>query len=140
MQDSFLRRIYTKPPHQRDNLIYPNSAALPVPQGPLLLIILELGRLNGLREGKEGQGEVGEAVLELLDGVVPLDQLVELEGDEPGHEGGGGGDGGDDAACDTLRGQPVGGGDGVVLCTQVARGCKKNIFMLIIIPFFKLYF
>ncbi len=60
---------------------------------------------------------------------MPLDQPVELEGDEYGHERGGGGDGGEDAACDTFRGQPVGRGDGVVLRTQVARGCNKNILM-----------
>ncbi len=87
-----------------------------------------MGASKRLREGKEGQGEVGEAVLELLDSVVPLDQLVELEGDEIGHEGGGGGDGGDDAACDTFRGQPVSGGDGVVLRMQGLLVAATKIF------------
>jgi hypothetical protein len=53
---------------------------------------------------------------------VALDELVELEADEAGHQGGGSGDGGDDAARYALGGEPVSRRDGVVLSTQITRG------------------
>ena len=57
---------------------------------------------------------------------MALDKLVELEGDEAGHQGGGGGNGGDDPTRDTLGGEAVSRGDGVVLSTQIARRCTMN--------------
>ena len=35
----------------------------PVPQRPLFLVVLGLGRLDGVGEGDEGQRQVGETVL-----------------------------------------------------------------------------
>lgn len=74
----------------------------PVPEGPLVAVV-RLGRsLDGLGEIDEGQGQVGESVLVLLQLLVALDKLVELEADEAADERSGGGDGRNDSSGDQL--------------------------------------
>ena len=93
---------------------------VPVPKGPLRVIILFLGRQDWLREGEEGESEVGKPVLVLLHVGVTLHQLVKLKSNEAGDEGGGGGDGRDDSSSDALAGQPIRCLDAIVGCTRVA--------------------
>ena len=75
---------------------------LPVPKSPLCLVILVLWCLDGFGESKEREGEVGESVLVHLDVGVPLQELVQLEGDQAGYQGGRRCNGRNDTSSDTL--------------------------------------
>lgn len=110
----------------------------PVPERPFRLVILVLWRHDGLGEGKEGQGQVGEPVLEGLHVGVALHQLVELQGDQAGHQRGGGGNGRNDPPRDTLRLESVCRGYGVVSSSKVTRGYDEINVSVGVVVLFKL--
>ena len=60
------------------------------------------GGSDGLREGKEWQRQVHEAVLVRLKLLVSLDDLDELQAHQAHHRACGGGDGRDDLTGDQL--------------------------------------
>lgn len=93
-----------------------------VPERPLGLVVLLLGGRDGLREAEEGEGEVDEAVLVLLNVVLTVDDLVELEADKADSESGGGGNCRDNLASNELGLVAVRLGDLVVASTEVGRG------------------
>ena len=88
--------------------------SIPVPKGPLCVVILFLGSQDWLGECKEGESKIGEPILVLLHVGVALHQLVQLKPDEASDEGGGGGNGWDDPSGNSLAGQSISGLDAVV--------------------------
>mmetsp|Transcript_29796 Transcript_29796/g.74966 ORF Transcript_29796/g.74966 Transcript_29796/m.74966 type:complete len:331 (-) Transcript_29796:2241-3233(-) len=105
----------------------------PAPEGPLNVLVLSRGRLYRLREGAEGEGEVGEGVLVLVDLLV-LAELVELDADKACDHGGCGGDGGDDLAGDELCLMPVRGLNRVVARAEVrTRGDVVHVEVVVVV-------
>lgn len=92
----------------------PNLVQLDFAVGSL---VFHLGTGNGLTESEEWQSQVDEAVLELLNVILAIDDLVKLKDDEACDKGSGGGNGWDNLARNELGLVSIGRLNLVILCS-----------------------
>lgn len=92
----------------------PNLVQLDLAVGPL---VLHCGTSDGLTKSEEWQSQVDEAVLELLNVILAIDNLVKLNDDEACDKGRGGGNGWDDLARNELGLVSIGRLNLVILCS-----------------------
>lgn len=110
----------------------------PVPQRPLLVVVVQLRRRYRLGEPEERQRQIDETVLERRQRVESLRQLDQLEAGEPGDDRRCRGDGRDDLPGDELRLVTVGGRDFIVRRSEVRRGNDVVHVEVRVVVFFKL--
>ena len=89
-----------------------------IPECPGHFSILFGGSGDGLREAKEGEGEIGKAVAERIKRLL-LHNLIELKHDQTRDQRSCGGDGRDNFAGDQLGLVTVSGLDIIGRCSQI---------------------